>query len=68
MKRRTKSAVLLSSFVASVVVFAQSTAPSQSAVKPQSQGAGPAWVVPAAVAAAVVTVAVVAANEPLKNF
>jgi hypothetical protein len=60
MLTRTKSVVLISALAA---VLATPASSSSSAYTGGSAQPLPAWVVPAAVAAAVVTVAIVATNE-----
>ena len=62
MVTRTKSAILMAA-LAAVLVFGTPASSSSSAAIGGSAQPLPAWVVPAAVATAVVTVAIVATNE-----
>lgn len=62
MVNRTKSAILMSA-LAAVLVLGTPASSSSSAATGGSAQPLPAWVVPVAVAAAVVTVAIVATNE-----
>lgn len=62
MLARTKSMVLMSALAAVLVLGTPASSSSRAAAGGSAQPL-PAWVVPAAVAAAVVTVAIVATNE-----
>ena len=62
MVTRTKSTILMSALAAVLVLGTPASSSSRAATGGSAQPL-PAWVVPAAVAAAVVTVAIVATNE-----
>jgi len=66
MLTRTKTALLISAFAAWAAVTAEDPTPSLSSSSAATGGSAqplPAWVAPAAVAAAVITVGIVATNE-----